>query len=176
MYVVGNEDRPGSTTRATVVKGVLSSTGARTWSILAQTVDYPKSLTAFDHRWNGVVASPAGDFIYVNAGARTDHGEVQSAGGLFPGLRDTGLTAAIFRLPANGSGIVLQNDRAALKTAGFVFAEGTRNAFDLAFAPDGQLFATDNGPDRDMSDELNWIQAGHNYGFPWRMGADNNPQ
>jgi hypothetical protein len=79
-------------------------------------------------------------------------------------------------LPANGSGILLPNDRAALKSAGFVFAEGVRNAYDLAFAPDGQLFATDNGPDRDMSDELNWIQAGHNYGFPWRMGADNNPQ
>jgi Glucose / Sorbosone dehydrogenase len=176
MYVVGNENRPNSMTRATVVKGVPGAGGTRAWSILARTADYPRSLTAFDHRWNGIVASPAGDFVYVNAGSRTDHGEVQSAGGLFPGLRDTGLTAAIFRLPTSGSNIVLPNDRATLKSAGYLFAEGTRNAFDLAFAPDGKLFATDNGPDRDMSDELNWIQAGHNYGFPWRMGAADNPQ
>ena len=32
------------------------------------------------------------------------------------------------------------------------------------------------GPDRDMSDELNWLRAGHHYGFPWRMGGADNPQ
>jgi hypothetical protein len=64
----------------------------------------------------------------------------------------------------------------ALKASGYVFAEGTRNAFDLAFAPNGDLFGVDNGPDRDMCDELNWLRAGLHYGFPWRMGAADNPQ
>ncbi len=27
-----------------------------------------------------------------------------------------------------------------------------------------------------MDDELNWVREGHHYGFPWRMGAEDNPQ
>jgi len=27
-----------------------------------------------------------------------------------------------------------------------------------------------------MSDELNWLRAEHDYGFPWRMGGADNPQ
>ena len=53
---------------------------------------------------------------------------------------------------------------------------GTRNAFSLGFAPNGDLFGTDNGPDRDMSDELNWLRPGLHFGFPWRMGSADNPQ
>ena len=176
MYVVGNEDRPNTQTRATIVKGVPDSAGRRAWSILARTADYPRSNTAFDHRFNGIVVSPAGDSVLVNSGSRTDHGEEQSAGGLYPGTREVGLTACIFRLPARGRDILLPNDRAALKGAGYVFAEGTRNSFDLAFAPNGALFAAENGPDRDMSDELNWLRPGLHYGFPWRIGGADNPQ
>ena len=40
----------------------------------------------------------------------------------------------------------------------------------------GDLFGADNGPDRDMSDELNWLREGNHYGFPWRMGGADNPQ
>jgi len=59
---------------------------------------------------------------------------------------------------------------------GYIFAEGTRNSFDFAFAPNGDLFATENGPDRDMSEELNWLRPGLHYGFPWRIGGADNPQ
>src|SRR5262249_41050763 len=34
----------------------------------------------------------------------------------------------------------------------------------------------ENGPDRDMSDELNWLRQGLHYGFPWNMGGTANPQ
>jgi hypothetical protein len=30
----------------------------------------------------------------------------------------------------------------------------------MAFDPAGNLFGTENGPDRDMSDELNWLRPG----------------
>lgn len=176
FYLVGNVDRPNTQTRATIVRGLLDARGQRVWSILAQTADYPKSYTAFDHRFNGIVVDPSGSWIYVNSGSRTDHGEVQSAGGLYPNTREVGLTACILRLPTNGQNIFLPNDRASLKQSGFVFAEGTRNSFDLAFAANGNLFATENGPDRDMSEELNWLRAGLHYGFPWRMGGADNPQ
>ncbi len=56
----------------------------------------------------------------------------------------------------------------------YTYALGFRNAFDLAFAPDGRLWATDNGPERD--DELNEIVAGGNFGWPDRLGATAEPE
>ncbi len=50
------------------------------------------------------------------------------------------------------------------------FATGFRNPFDLAFNAQGDLFATDNGPDGltiTPGDELNYIIEGGNYGFPY---------
>jgi glucose/arabinose dehydrogenase len=177
IYLVGNTDLTNTLTKATIVKGAIdSSTGERVWTILAETAGYPKSKTAYDHRFNGVVVSPNGKFIYVNSGSRTDHGEVQSADGLYPNTREVGLTTCIFRLPTNGQNIFLPNNRATLKANGYVFAEGIRNTFDMAFAPNGDLIGTENGPDRDMSEELNWLRQGRHYGFPWRIGGADNPQ
>ena len=100
------------------------------------------------------VVSPDGNFISVNSGSRTDHGEEQSIGGLFPDTREVALSAKIFRPPARGSGLLLPNDPVALLWTGYVFAEGTRNSFDFAFVPNGDLFATENGPDLDMSEDF----------------------
>lgn len=177
IYLVGNGNLVNDQTKAIIMKGVInSSTGQRIWSVLAKSAAYPKSKTAYDHRFNGVVVSPDGNFIYVNSGSRTDHGEVQTAGGLYPNTRDVGLTACIIRLPTNGQNLFLANNRATLKTAGYIFVEGTRNTFDMAFAPNGDLFGAENGPDRDMSEELNWLREGYHYGFPWRIGGTDNPQ
>jgi hypothetical protein len=110
----------------------------------------------------------------VISGSRTDHGEVHNAGGAFPNTRDVALTASMFRLPANGSAILLRNDRNSLVSGGFLFAEGLRNSFDPAFAPDGKLLSGDNGPDSDYNEELNWIRQGLHFGFPWRLGNEDN--
>ncbi|MFO1153138.1 MAG: PQQ-dependent sugar dehydrogenase [Rhodospirillales bacterium] len=176
IYLVGNGDAPKTRTRGRIVKGVVNGTGGRTWSILAQTAAYPRSATAYDHRLNGIVVEPGGQSILVNSGSRTDHGEEQSAGGLFPGLRESGVTACILRLPTSGRNLVLPDNRATLRKRGYIFAEGTRNTFDMAYGPNGDLFGSENGPDRDMPDELNWLRAGRHYGFPWRIGGLANPQ
>jgi glucose/arabinose dehydrogenase len=122
------------------------------------------------------VVSPDGRFVYLSSGSRTDHGEVQTSGGRFPGLREVPLTAKIFRLPATASGVVLLDDEAFLTGSGFVFARGVRNSFDPAFNARGDLFSGDNSGDRDDSDELNWLREGGHYGFPWRMGTNDTPQ
>jgi hypothetical protein len=177
IYLVGNFTTDGGNrTFARIVKGVPGSSGGRVWSVLAQTEPYPRSRTYFDHVFNGIIASSDGNWIFVNSGSRTDHGEVQDVGGLFPNTREVGLTAKIFRLPANASNLILPNDANALRSAGYIFAEGTRNAFDFAFASNGDLFATENGPDRDMPEELNWLRPGLHFGFPWRIGGADNPQ
>jgi hypothetical protein len=177
IYLVGNfTTNSGNSTFARIVKGVPQSSGARVWSLLARTEPYPRSRTAFDHVFNGIIVSPDGNWVLINSGSRTDHGEVEDVGGAFPNTREVGLTAKILRLPATASNLVLPNDITALRNAGYVFAEGTRNSFDFGYAPNGELFATENGPDRDMSDELNWLRQGMHFGFPWRMGGADNPQ
>jgi hypothetical protein len=175
LYLVGNQI-DGLDNFATIRRGARGSGDQRAWSTLAQTVPYPRSNTAFDHQWNGIVVSPDGKFVYVNSGSRTDHGEVQTSGGRYPGLRETALTARIFRLPAAGNGIELLNDEAALESAGYVFARGVRNSFDPTFNAAGELFSGDNSGDRDDNDELNWLRQGGHYGFPWRMGTNDTPQ
>jgi len=175
FYVVGNEIADGYTV-SSVVRGIPSETGGREWHVVAQTEPYPRSNTAFDHVFNSVVVSPDGGYLLVNSGSRTDHGEVQSAGGRFPGVREVPLTAKIFRLPADGRDLLLRNDEAFLRAEGLVFADGVRNAFSMAFDGIGNLFATENGPDRDDHDGLLWVREGRHYGFPWRIGGADNPQ
>lgn len=87
-----------------------------------------------------------------------------------------GLTACILKLPTSGQNIVLQNDRTWLKEHGYIYTEGTRDTFDMAFDADGRLFGGENGPDRDTPEELNLLRPGGHYGFPWNIGGSSNPQ
>ena len=173
LYVLGNEATQ-DTTRAIIRKGVPNGSGQRTWSTLVSTEAYPLSKNAFDHVYSGLVVSPDGKYLFIAAGSRTDHGEVETGEGAFPDTREMPLTSAIFRIPTDSQNLVLPNNEAGLKP--YLFADGLRNAFDLAFDANGELFAIDNGPDADFPDELNWIQQGNHYGFPWRFGNEDNPQ
>ena len=150
--------------------------GERTWFTLAETAPYERCDCIFNHQVNGLVVSLDNRSLFINSGSRTDHGEIQDGKGAFPDLRETALTAVVLRVPTDARDLVLSNDRDVLLDQGFLFAEGLRNAYDLAFAPNGDLFATENGPDRDMAEELNWLREGHHYGFPWRMGLEDTPQ
>lgn len=177
LYLVGNfNTEDGNRTWGTLRRGVPQPDGGRTWTVVASTVPYPRSRTAYDHVCNGIAISPDGTQLLVNSGSRTDHGEVQTLSGLFPETREVGLTACILRIPAGSTDLILPDDRAALREAGFLYAEGVRNTYDMAFAPNGDLIGTENGPDRDMAEELNWLRPGRHYGFPWRIGGQDNPQ
>ncbi|MBW4640585.1 MAG: hypothetical protein KME05_20625 [Gloeocapsa sp. UFS-A4-WI-NPMV-4B04] len=64
IYIVGMTDVGNSLNKATIVKGIINlGTGQRDWSILAETEAYPKSNTAFDHGFDGMIVSPNGAFI-----------------------------------------------------------------------------------------------------------------
>jgi glucose/arabinose dehydrogenase len=173
LYVVANRKADDTHTQAIVRKG-RAADDRFSWSTLMTTEPYQLSNTPFDHLYNGIAISPDGKSVFVNAGSRTDHGEVEDNGGAFPNLREVPLTSAIFRIPADSQDLQLPNDEVKLKP--YLFADGTRNAFDPAFAPNGELFVGDNGPDADYPDEINWLQEGKHYGFPWRFGNQDNPQ
>ena len=176
LFVVANQTVGANRNQAVFRKGVAAASGGFTWETLAATEPYPMSNTQFDHLFNGIMISPDGQWVFANSGSRTDHGEVQTSNGAFPEAREVPLTARILRLPASATDLVLPNDEAALTAQGLIFAWGTRNAYDLEFAPNGDLFAVDNGPDADYPDELNWLREGLHYGYPWRFGDQDNPQ
>lgn len=176
LYVVGDVVQKDIYNVASVRKGVADSSGKYTWTTLAYTEPYPLSGTNFDHLYNGIVVSPDGKYVYVNAGSRTDHGEVETNKGAWPDTREVPLTSAIMRIPIDSKDLELPNDEDKLKAGGYMFADGTRNSYDPAFAPNGDLFAGENGPDADYPDEFNWLREGLHYGFPWRFGNQDLPQ
>lgn len=162
-------------TKGRMVRFDLNSSGRR-MTVVFTTVEYGTNKTTFDHGWNALVISPDEQYIYVNTGARTDHGEVQDNDGEYPHARDNALTAKIFRFPVDARDLLLPNDLDKLKADGYIYAEGIRNAYDMAFDPQGNLFAVSNSGDYDHPEDMFWIREGHHYGFPWIMGGVENPQ
>ncbi|MDB5033373.1 MAG: Glucose/arabinose dehydrogenase, beta-propeller fold [Chlorobi bacterium] len=176
LYILANS-RTGDSNSAIIKRGDPQGSGSvRTWTTVARTEPCPISNTNFDHSYNAVAISPDGRYLYFNSGSRTDHGEVEDNGGKFPNIREVPLTSAILRVPADAHDILVPADANSLLSSGYLFADGTRNNFELEFAPNGDLIGAENSGDRDDSEELNWLQEGHHYGFPWRIGTDDTPQ
>ncbi|WPP48628.1 cytochrome c class I [Catalinimonas niigatensis] len=177
IFLVGNKFyNDNRATKGIVIRGKLDAEHTYVWDTLAITELYGKPKTLYSHEFNGIAMGPDKNYIYVNSGARTDHGEVQDNDGLYPGLRESNLTACVFKLPADGKDIVLKDDMDYLKKNGYLFADGVRNAYDLDFSPSGHLFAVSNSSDYDHPEDMFWLREGHHYGFPWRMGDTDNPQ
>lgn len=174
LFLIGNHIIDSTQYVGLIKKGVLNSAGVRVWSSVLNTEPYAQSWTWYDHGFSGIAVSSDKAWLYFSSGSRTDHGEEQNNYGLYPGMREVPLTSAIFRIPANSNNLYFPNDSAQL--APYLYADGTRNSFDLAFDANGNLFGTENSGDRDDPDELNWIRQGKHYGFPWMMGGDQNPQ
>jgi glucose/arabinose dehydrogenase len=158
-----------------IVKGVLQPNGSRIWSTVLSTSAYPTSSSTGDHGFTGITADPQKAYLYFSGGSRTSFGEVETNDGMYPDLREQALTSKIFRIPIDATNIYLNNDSIALQNSGYVFAEGTRNAYSMAFNGENQLFAIDNAGERDDPEELNLIEQGKHYGFPWRIGGNANP-
>tara|TARA_R110000868_G_scaffold37111_6_gene131439 strand:+ start:21502 stop:23214 length:1713 start_codon:yes stop_codon:yes gene_type:complete len=186
FFIVGNlKDNQGSNATYTnigIIKRATIINGNWNWETVATTAPWPISNTDFDHVMNEIVIRPDDKMLYINSGSRTDHGEEQAVWGdglpqegLYPDLRETPLTAKILSIPADTTDAYLENDIDSLKEKGFIFAEGTRNSFGLAFDGNGELFSADNAGERDDPGEFNWLQKGKHYGFPWRIGGNDTP-
>lgn len=176
MYISGNNNSGTPLTFGIIVRGVLQPGGTRAWSVVMLTNPY-QTADYFDHLFSGLVLTPDGDSILICSGARGDHGEVQDRYGLYPGLRNVPLTTNVYIIPTHDTlAVTLQNDSAWLASSGYLYAMGVRNTFDMAFDGKGHLFGVENSGDRDHNEEMNWLQRGHHYGFPWVMGDTDNPQ
>ncbi len=177
LFLVGNisvNNKKG--TKGIMMRGDLTVTGGRAWTQVFITEEIGSTKTLYDHGFNGLAVEPGKQYLYVNSGARTDHGELQDNDGEYPGARDEPLTACVLRIPIETRNLLLVNDYDFLKNKGYLFADGIRNAYDLEFSPDGQLFAVSNSSDYDHPEDMFWLREGHHYGFPWVMGGLENPQ
>ncbi len=176
LFLTGNTNvNNGLGNKGRMVRFNLKGSGKPIMTVVFNTVEYATNKTTFDHGWNALEIGPDAKYVYVNSGARTDHGEVQDNNGAWPNARDGALTSKVFRFPVNAKDLELPDDEASLKADGYIFAEGIRNAFDMAFDRAGNLFGVVNSSDYDHNEDMFWIRQGHHYGFPWIMGGIENP-
>jgi mono/diheme cytochrome c family protein len=119
-------------------------------------VSYPWGVGPFNHGVGHIALGPDG-MIYVSSGSRTDGNEPGADKRFYQG-GEVPLTACIWRL-----------DPKAAKPEIEFFARGLRNSYGFCWDDQGQMFATDNGPDADAPEELNRIDQGKHYGFPYRF-------
>jgi hypothetical protein len=172
LYLLGNW-KTDTSGYGLLMRGKWQGNDTWLWDTLMRTAFYPSSATLFDHAFSSICLSPGKDSLYIGSGSRTDHGEIQTSYGHFPGRREASLTSTIFRIPLNSpSMIILPDDSVWLLNSGYVLARGVRNSFDLALAPNNDLIGTENAGDRDDPEELNWLQQDHHYGFPWQIGGN----
>jgi glucose/arabinose dehydrogenase/mono/diheme cytochrome c family protein len=124
--------------------------------------NYPGS-PAYIHAAEAIAFGPDG-FLYVGNGARTDAGQTDTDTNWYGG-GETPITACIWRLDPKVENPPLE-----------IFARGIRNAYGFCWNDQGEMIATENGPDADPEEELNLIERGKHYGFPysfanWRKKA-----
>jgi glucose/arabinose dehydrogenase len=157
LYVVAN--RPDASVephlnrvtifRTTGQKGGLPG-APRTWF----ETSYPYGIGTFNHGVSKIEVGPDG-MVYVSSGSRTDHGEAgsephRSREGEVP------MTGCIWKL-----------DPASERPQAEIWASGIRNAFGFCWDGAGRMWGTENGPNADAPEELNRIEEGRHYGFPY---------
>jgi hypothetical protein len=178
MYVVANVQVPGKIVvnrvdlyrTAPVEGGVPGKPGL--WTRFS----YPYGVGGFNHGACRIAQGPDG-MIYLGSGSRTDHGEEGDdpaisklgegphpdvPGG--PGFPGGEFTACIMRFdPEKG------------QQPPEVFSRGNRNPFGFDWDEKGRLIANEHGPMADHPEELNHIQKGKHYGFPYVFGDNEKP-
>jgi len=179
LYVVANVQLPGKilTNRVDLYRtppigpdGIPG--GPELWTRFA----YPYGIGGFNHGACRIAQGPDGK-IYLGSGSRTDHGETGDdpslsrlgeaphpdvAGG--PGFAGGDFTACILRFdPAKGQQVPE------------VFSRGNRNPFGFDWDQKGRLIDAEHGPMADHPEELNHIQQGKHYGFPYVFGNNEPP-
>ncbi len=115
--------------------------------------NYPGN-AAYVHGVEHIAFGPDG-FLYAGNGARTDGGLTSTDTNWYGG-GETPITSSLWRIDPKAERPTLE-----------VFARGIRNAYGFCWNDRGEMFATENGPDADAPEELNFIERGKHYGFPY---------
>ncbi len=114
---------------------------------------YPGS-PAYMHAVENIAFGPDG-FLYIGNGARTDGGHPVGDSNYDQG-GETPVTACMWRVDPRAEKLELE-----------VYARGLRNPCGFCWNDKGEMFATEMGPDAHAPEELNMIEKGKHYGFPY---------
>lgn len=117
---------------------------------------YPYGVGPYNHGVSHLAFGPDG-LLYVNSGSRTDGGEA----GNDPNRATVGevdITACLWRF-----------DPRAAEPKMEIVARGIRNAYGFAWDDAGRLFTFSNGPDVNAPEEMDFIEPGKHYGFPFQF-------
>ncbi|MEO7413757.1 MAG: PQQ-dependent sugar dehydrogenase [Opitutaceae bacterium] len=117
---------------------------------------YPWGNSFYTHGVGHIAEGPDG-MIYVSSGSRTDGGE-EGTSPIIAKVRETELTAGIWQLDPREENPVIK-----------AYARGIRNPWTFAWNERGELFSASNGPDADVAEELDFVEAGKHYGFPYQF-------
>jgi glucose/arabinose dehydrogenase len=117
---------------------------------------YPWGVGPYNHGVSHIAQGPDG-MLYVNSGSRTDGGEAGTSRN-YAATGEDPRTASMWRLDPNEETPAIE-----------IFARGLRNNFGFCWDDHGHLLATENGPDADTPEELNVIEGGKHYGFPFQF-------
>ena len=117
--------------------------------------NYPGN-SAYIHAVENIAFGPDG-LLYVGNGARTDANQSGDDPRYYQG-GETPITSSFWRIDPKQENPTLE-----------VFARGIRNAYGFCWNDKGELFATENGPDADAPEELNFVEKGKHYGFPYKF-------
>ncbi len=118
--------------------------------------EYPFGVGPYNHGVSHMAFGPDGK-LYVNSGSRTDGGEAGKNDNFYKG-GEVDITACLWRL-----------DPSATEPKIEVLARGIRNAYGFAWDENGQLFSVTNGPDAHAPEEMDAIEPGAHYGFPYQF-------
>ena len=122
---------------------------------------YPWGNNYYNHGVGNIAEGPDG-MLYVSSGSRTDGGEVNGGeagrSSIYWKGAETDLTAGIWRIDPKSENPAVE-----------VFAHGIRNAWTFAWNDHGELFSASNGPDANVPEELDFVERGKHYGFPYQF-------
>jgi len=116
----------------------------------------PYGIGGYNHGVSHIAEGPDG-MLYINSGARTDSGEA----GTDPNYSMAGEdphTAVIWRMDPNEDA----------PQSFQIHARGLRNSYGFCWDDQKRMVATENGPNAHAPEELNLIEPGGHYGFPFR--------
>lgn len=176
IFLCGSVVQPGDTTMiGYVMKGHMPTNA---WSVIAETDPYYLGLSFNDHRFSSLIVGLDTQYVYVHSGTRSNSGEVHELSNVpnTVGLRDQAIRGKLFRFPVDSSQTIqLGVDSSAVEQSGFMYAEGLRHLFAMAWGTDDQLYGGSNSDRRDVAEAFYQIRQGEHYGFPWWIGGELNP-
>jgi glucose/arabinose dehydrogenase len=138
--------------------------------------DYPFGIGGFNHGACRIAQGPDG-MIYLGSGSRTDHGEAGDEP-KFSRLGEAGhpvVPGGPGMPPGEYTACILRFDPALGQQVPEVFSRGNRNPFGFDWDDQGRLVDAEHGPMADHPEELNLIERGGHYGFPYVFGNSEAP-